>query len=523
MKTIQYFGLLLLLLTLTRCQDFDEIEKNPNLATSVPPSLVLTGIENDMLVQPWSMEHRWNQYWCCNYNYYGNNEYSWTNASLRFQTLKNVVKMEEEALATGAKALNPYSALGKFFRAYFYHEMTQQVGDLPLTDALQGINDRAPKYDTQKDIYIQIFKWLDEANNDLATLIAAGTPSPSAPLGDVLSGDIYLSNSLAKWQKVVNAFTLRVLVSLSTKENDSDLAVKAKFNNILSNPTKYPLMESAGDNVQIAYNGSTSLYPQNPGSKGFDKGRYNMAATYVGALTDLRDPRVFVTCNPADAQLKSGVAFDNFAAYVGASSGESLDNMSTNASKGMYSYANQARYYGSYVGPEPALMLGYAEQCFNIAEAINRSWTTGDAETFYVKGIQTSMDFYNIKDGGTLKVTAADESVLGEVVVSMNTYLNQGTVKYAGNNATGLNQILTQKYLAFFQNSGLEAFYNQRRTGVPTFLTGTGTGNSGIIPKRWLYPSAEETTNADNLKTAISRQFGTDGDSKNALIWSLKN
>ena len=43
---------------------------------------------------------------------------------------------------------------------------------------------------------------------------------------------------------------------------------------------------------------------------------------------------------------------------------------------------------------------------------------------------------------------------------------------------TGLTQILTQKYLAFFQHSGLEAFYNQRRTGVPTFLVGPGTGNS---------------------------------------------
>ena len=71
---------------------------------------------------------------------------------------------------------------------------------------------------------------------------------------------------------------------------------------------------------------------------------------------------------------------------------------------------------------------------------------------------------------------------------SLADYLAQASVKYAGNNATGLTQILTQKYIAFFQNSGLEAFYNQRRTGVPTFLTGVGTSNSGRIPKRWLYP-----------------------------------
>jgi len=35
--------------------------------------------------------------------------------------------------------------------------------------------------------------------------------------------------------------------------------------------------------------------------------------------------------------------------------------------------------------------------------------------------------------------------------------------------STALTQILQQKYVAFFMNSGWEAFYNYRRTGVPVF------------------------------------------------------
>ena len=523
MKNIRYILALALVVIFTRCQDFEEIEKNPNQTTTAPPSLILTGIQNDMLENPWSLEHRWNQYWCCNYNYYGNNEYSWTNATLKFQTLKNVLKMEEEALNTGAKSLNPYSALGKFFRAYFYVRMTQQVGDLPLEEALQGLEDTTPAYATQKDIYLQVLEWLEGANNDLASLIAAGTPAPTSPLGDIFSGDIYLGNSLESWQKVVNSFTLRVLISLSKREDDANLDIKNRFNAIVSNPAKYPLFESTADNLQIFYNGSTSLYPTNPGSRGLDKGRYNMAEMYVKTLTDLKDPRVFVTCNPAEAKLKAGVAFDSFNAYVGASSAESLDDMSSKAGKGEYSYANQLRYYGTYGGPEPALMLGYAEQCFNIAEAINRGWTTGDAATFYNNGITASMEVYGIKDGSSLKVTTADDVVLGEVTPSVSNYLSSADVKYAGNNATGLTQILTQKYLAFFQNSGLEAYYNQRRTGIPAFAAGTGTGNNGVIPKRWLYPSAEETVNVDNLNKAIESQFGALGDSKNAEIYIIKD
>ena len=496
------------------CADFEELEKNPNVATGAPASLLLVSIENDVLEEPWSLEHRYNQYWACNYYYYGNNEYSWTNAELKYQTLKSVLKMEEEALKAGAEEVNPYSALGKFFRARFFVWMTNQVGDIPMTNALKGLEDIAPTYDDQKTIFIEVLKWLDEANSELATLDAAGDRT--------LAGDIYLNNDLAAWRKVVNAYTLRILVSLSKKEADADLNIKAKFAAILADQAKYPLMEDNGDNLQIAYNGTTSLYPTNPGSKGFDKGRYNMAQTYVQGLTDLNDPRAFVTLSPAKAKLEDGVAFDDFDAYTGASSGESQDDMTFKAGNGEYSYANQLRYYGTFVGPEPAMMVGFAEQNFNIAEAINRGWVGGNAETFYNNGIKASMAFYGISDGATLTVTSQDDEVLGTVTASVTNYLTQPSVKYTAG-TTGLAQILTQKYLAFFQNSGLEAFYNQRRTGVPAFFVGPGTGfggNTPRIPKRWLYPAAEETSNATNLHDALTRQF-SGSDTKDGQMWIL--
>lgn len=49
--------------------------------------------------------------------------------------------------------------------------------------------------------------------------------------------------------------------------------------------------------------------------------------------------------------------------------------------------------------------------------------------------------------------------------------------------ADDLQQVLLQKYLAFFQNSDWEAYYNWRRTGIPAFHTGPGTGPNGVIPK----------------------------------------
>jgi hypothetical protein len=51
--------------------------------------------------------------------------------------------------------------------------MTLAVGDLPVKDALKGLTVDQPTYDTQKDVFVQVLKWLEDANADLTTLIAA--------------------------------------------------------------------------------------------------------------------------------------------------------------------------------------------------------------------------------------------------------------------------------------------------------------------------------------------------------------
>ena len=512
MKALKYIiTSFLLMVAATGCQDFEELEKNVNKPNSVPPSLVLNGVLNNLYEAPWNPAQRQNQYWACNYNYYGTNEY-WSTASLDFIALKNILKMEDEAKKSGAEAVNPYSAIGKFLKAYFYVRMSQRVGDLPLSEALQGLKITTPKYDTQKEVYLQVLTWLDEANSEIAQLIGSANLT--------LAGDFYFNNNLAKWQKLVNTFKLRVLISLSKKESDPDLNIKSRFQAVMNAPATYPVMTSIADNLQYVYNGTTNNYPVNPGNRGFDKGRYNTSATILGLLTSLNDPRTFIVANPAKAKTDAGVAPDDFAAYVGAPMGESLDNMASKAGAGQYSFTNQKRYYSTFKGPEPAVQIGYQELCFNIAEAINRGWVTGSAATYYNNGITASMAFFGIQNGTVLEITEPNfDAVIGTYTASVTNYLAQPAVVYAGDNATGLNQILTQKYLAMFQSSGQEAYFNYRRTGVPVFNEGPGTGNSNKIPRRWLYPVSEATNNVDNYTAAVSRQFGSAGDNLNAELW----
>jgi hypothetical protein len=493
-KTFYIF--LLLTLTFAACNKFEEFEKNPNKPGEVPPSLIFTNVINSMVYLPWGDEQRWNQFYCSNYAYYDDQEYDWTTTSFNYTKLNNVKQMVAEATRVGLPENNAYSALAKFFNAYFYVDMSMRLGDIPLTDALKGLENTTPAYNTQKAVFQQALVWLDESNSDLQKLINANDNS--------LSGDFMLGNDLRKWQKVVNAYKLRVLITLSKKENDTDLNIRQSFANMTGNPSAYPLMTSLDDNLQYTFNSGSEKYPLNPDNYGFTALRINTAATYLNTLVSLRDPRTFLTADPAPKKLESGLTATDYEAYVGASSGESLDDMSTKMLNGEYSAVNKEKYYGSYLG-EPAIQIGYIEQCFNIAEAINRGWMSGNAEEFYIAGIKASWEFHG-----------------ADVTANWDIYYAQASVKYKGNNTDGLSQILTQKYLGFFQNSGWEAYYNNRRTGIPEFLTGDGTGNSGRIAKRWQYPSSERTTNADNYNTALQSQFGSQDDDINTDIWIVK-
>ncbi len=506
------------------CKDFEALEKDPNRPTSVDQSLVFNGILNDMADFTWNDVMRWNQFYCSNYNYYANNEYTWSSSAWNYTTLKNVGKMEEEATKRGAGAVNPYSALGKFFRAYFFVKMTSRVGDIPVDEALLGSDNIKPKYNTQKEVYIRSLQLLEEANTDLASLISKGD--------NTLSGDIFsTNNSLKGWQKVVNTFKLRVLISLHKKETDSDLAIKQKFSDVINNPSKYPLMTSISENLSYVYNAAFNKYGRNKDNYGFNALRENMSATYMNPLIDLKDPRIFVVAEPTIENVKAGAVLSDFSSFAGARSDEDLSDMSTKAQQGKYSFQNRKRYYDGYTA-ENTIQIGYSELCFNIAEAINRGWVAGksvaDAETYYRSGILASMDFYGIKTGTMTATYLKEGDQLGtyqsySVAVDLDGYYNQNKVKYAGNNSDGLNQILTQKYLAFFQNSGWEAFYNQRRTGVPTFFKDlAGNGNGSRIPKRWNYPTSEKQYNTSNYNAALSSQFGGTSENINTDLWINK-
>ena len=518
------FIAVLAIIIMGSCQDYNELVNNPNLPTSVPPSLLLT----NALVRM-NNQNAWDgkmgsqsaaQFYISTYDYYGTNNYDQTpfiKTTNNFEytsVLQNLVQMDAEAKKAGNPDLNPYSALGKFLKAYYFNLMSQKLGDIPMSDALQGSKSIAPKYDSQKEVYKQILALLDASNSDLTKLIAVNNAD--------LAGDVYLGNSLSKWQKIVNSFTLRVLISLSKKEADADLNIKQKFAAIVGDAIKYPVLTGLGDNLQYTFNATYNPYPKNPTSLGRDGTRENVGSAILDLTVSLNDPRTFVFATPAPAQLLAGKLFTDYAAYVGAPAGLSMGALGTNAQGGQYSYINALRYSFDFGGSkaEPAIIIGYPELCFNIAEGINRGWATGNAGTWYTNGIKASMTFLGLADGSSVPVgNLTGTTTYGSAPVSVTNYLAQPSVQYQGG-ATGLTQILNQKYIAFWQNSNWEAFFNQRRTNVPAFSSGVGSGNGGKIAVRWQYPRAEADANSTNYNSAVQAQYGADD--LNGVMWILK-
>ena len=460
------------------------------------------------------------QFFISTYDYYGTNNYDqapFTKSTNNFEyvgTLQNVEQMNIEAKKLGLPEVNAYGALSKFLKAYYFNLMTQKFGDVPLSLALKGSENKSPVYDSQKDVYIQILSWLEQSNSELGQLIASGAS---------VTGDIYLGNDLKKWQKIVNAFTLRVLISLSKKENESGLNVKQKFSQIINSPATYPLLSGLSDNLQYTYNAQYNNYPKNPTSQGRDAHRENVGSAFLDLTTSLKDPRTFIAATPAPALIAAGKSFTDFSAYAGAPAGLGMSELGVNAQSGKYSFINALRYYADFAGSkaEPAIIIGYPEMCFNIAEGINRGWSAGAADQWYTNGIKASMQFLGITEGGKIDVGNNFSTVIyGSVTIFISDYLSQTSVQYQGG-ATGLSQILKQKYIAFWQNSTWEAFFNQRRTGVPALSSGPGSGNGNKIAMRWQYPVAEASVNTSNYETAVTNQFGGQDD-LNGVMWILK-
>jgi len=519
------------MVSITGCQKGDLVD-NPNVAGAggtVPATLIVNHLTAKLIrndEQPFSQSTKNEQYVLSNYAYYwGNNSYGFSNSADTYDILKYAIALQTQSTLQQGNTTNKYYALAQFFKAYAGIWLTQRVGDIPFSQAGNS-SVLTPKYDTQHDVYKSALAMLDNANTVLAPL-AAATPNVVLDAGDIY-GLTYL-----QWQKLVNTYKVRVLISLSKRAGDNaDLNIGQQFAAIVGNPTQYPVMTSNADNMVYKYNQAFNQYAiVNNGLQPYDNFG-SMGLPYVSITSSTKDPRLMVVATPAPLQISGGKTVSDFSAWVGADDNISIATLNTNAAAGQYSYMAYNRYFSlpaAYTGAnaEPFVFVGYPELCFNIAEGINRGWATGTSATWYTNGIKASLAIYGITDGQTLTIADLTGKTLGTTTANVTQFM--ANVVYAGDNAAGLNQIFTQRYVAMFGSSGWESYFQWRRSvsatnpnGIPAWSQGNagaiGTA-SGAIPRRWLYPASETTGNTANYSAALTSQFGgTDDVSKDTWL-----
>ncbi|WP_316817209.1 SusD/RagB family nutrient-binding outer membrane lipoprotein [Pedobacter nyackensis] len=476
------------------CKNFDELRENPNNPGKVPPNLLFTSVIPQP-VSSFSDEYQNAQYhlWSAVDNA-ASISFRFGSGTFTYNTLRNIDKMVQEATATNEPV---YAILAKFLRAYNYIEMTTRMGDIPLSEAMKGAEIPQPKYDSQKSVYLQCLNWLNEANNELGTYI-------STHQGQKIAGDFYFEGDLKGWQKAINAYTIRVLISLSKKADDADLKVKDRFAAIVNNPAQYPLMTGLVDNMEITHRDEDGFRGGYNPNSAVSRASTIMVDTYIDMLKNYMDPRLQKVADPTPDALAANptnetAVREDFNSYEGADiSAEGTVNV-TRRLGGEISYPNERRYW-NFIG-QPSILIGYPEQELNIAEGIHLGWAASAAKTHYDNGVKASMEFYGI-DGGIA-----------------NTYLTTNAPYMPG--AAGLKRIHEQMYLALAENSGLQSFFMTRRTGVPTYKF-SAENSVTKIPVRWAYPTAEDTDNKQNYRAALRAQFGSEVDDRDQVMWLLK-
>lgn len=495
MKTIAKIGYLFLLIcTVSSCLKYDDLRKNPNNPNTVQPSLLFTAVipaplssfSDDYI---FSQTHLWSSV-----DGASSVDYRFGRGGFSYATLRNIDMMEIEAAAANAPV---YSIMAKFLRAYYYVEMTKRLGDVPLSEAMKGAEITQPKYDTQKSVYIQCLKWLDEANNELSAFI---TSNP----GGTIAGDFYYGGDLKKWQKAINAYTVRVLISLSKKSDDADIDVKGRFASIINNPAQYPLMSSLSDNMQITHRDEDGFRGNYNPNAAVYRASVILVDTYIDLLKGYQDPRLQKIADPTPKALAANPGNEaavraDFNSYVGADISASGGTNSVRKLNGEISFPNEKRYW-NFAG-QPSILIGYFEQELNIAEAAHLGWITANAKTYYDNGVKASMDFYGV-----------DAASINDYLVNKAPYLLGGP---------GLTRIHEQMYLALAENSGWESFFMERRTGVPAYKF-SSENNVTKIPVRWAYPTAEDADNRENYRAALVAQFGAEIDDRDQVIWLIK-
>lgn len=372
---------------------------------------------------------------------------SWNSLYDNLSVLKDIIAK------ASPDGINPDPALvgiAQVLTAYNLAVATDMWGDVPWSEALEGSVNVHPVYDKQQDVYTAIFGLL---NNGIANLTGHSASAYSAQ-------DLIYGGSASNWIKAAWSLKARYFMHLQRVVPSAVDSVLACIPNGFTGPA----------NAFIFNKYEPTQIGQNPW---FDftyneRGDFCSGKTLYDLMEGRNDPRI-------DAYF---VPIDTLGTIAPAPNG-TADR--TRAGYGEYSYSNITA--GSEDDATVATpMMTYHELLFLQTEALARN---GQDFTASLKlAIEANFVFHG------LTITGADAYYTAEVLPKLGADLN-----------ANLQEIMTQKYIAMYEQESIEVYNDYRRTGIPTMHNPNNDLANFGFPLRMPYAQSEVTANPSNVPT----------------------
>jgi len=505
MKKVIYSFLTLLLIISAGCKkDFFDINDNPNypIEESLTPALILPKVLHETskkMATSYDFAASWMGYWARSGTYGPSNPLEnyditssyekdeWVNGSTTvysptvswYNILMDNSVMEKKAQETGATF---YVGMSKVIKSIGFMYLVDEYNNVPYTDAFKGTEAISPKYDKGQDIYNDLLAQLDEAVKLFAD--AQLDANPGLSTADIMFGNgstsaAAFTKQKLMWRKLANTQRLKLL--LRQTELYGSTIPTAELAKITDDGSGFLL---AGETASVQPGYSVNEFQQNPfydtykynftGDNADDFNRANNYLLYKYADND--DVRYQYVFSEAETPLAGNIYWGYDFGFVDTDPDQpKAVNSSDVAGPGLAKSPTQRQWLFTSV-----------ESLFLQAEAIQRGWIQGTAESAYRAAVTESFVWLEVENA----TTEAEQ------------YLNSGSSIVNWGTATDkIRLIVMQKYLALPGINNFEAWVDYRRLGVPTDLplSLSPSRNGRVIPVRLQYPLEEFSYNAANV------------------------
>lgn len=484
-KFIYTFSVLTMLLTLSSCKKYLDINKSPNTAEAVDPKLLFSyasvayinlrssgdlyipiGLASQSLNAGGNNPTGWSggdpspDIYTFSANFFNN---TWVSLYVRGgANLQQAIKLSEAS----SPANNNAAAQCRVLLAMIVYDITTTFGDVPYTEAWNP-DILYPKFDDQKTVLEGTLAILDKA---LAQFDVA-SPLKIGANGD--GYDLFYKGDIAKWKKLAKSLKLRTLLTMVDKDPTKAAAIGALITDL-----SQPMVSAAADNAAIAYQDvANKRNPKYAIGLQYNNGNNFFFASkpvvdIMNAAAPLADPRLPKFFDKPASQ----------ATYIGVAPGaDAVDAINPRIAKSLHS------------ATAPEVMYTYQEQLFAEAEVYARGLGVavdlGKATSLYRQAILESCKFFGVSN------------------TDATAFSIQFPVGTFGSQTSAITAIHAQQWVDKMDR-GLDAFTQWRRSGpdgseVPVLTLPIGAP-AGPIFRRYEYPITNEISNNPNApKTTV--------------------